>query len=74
MLAIDDGEFYLVTIGGTQRLFAAEADAIDHLRSSDLDPEAADVSVVHVTVDGEDWQIRELPWQRIALQLLGGDA
>jgi len=72
-IALSGNEFHLVTVNGERTVYEAEADAIDHLRGRDIDPDTEDVNLVAVTVTGGDWKIRELPWQRIALQLLGGD-
>lgn len=72
-ISITDGTFFLVTVAGQKTIYGTEGDAINHLRTGDVTPETDDVSVVRVTVEGEDWEIKELAWQRIALELLGGE-
>lgn len=71
-IGLSDDTFHLVTVDGRRTLFETEEQAIEHLQNQQLDPDESDVAVVAVTVNDGDWQIRELPWQRIALQLLGG--
>lgn len=73
-LTLDNGEFYLVELNGEQTLHTSRGDAIDHLKGSagQLDPEGEDIEIVEVTVSGEDWQIKQLAWQKIALELLNG--
>lgn len=73
-LAINGGTFYLATIRDAQTLHANREDAINQLRSADgLDTETDNVSIVEVSVTDGDWQIAELPWQNIALELLRGE-
>lgn len=74
-MRVSDDAFHLVTAGGERHVYDDEDEAISHLRQNtgDVDAEADDVSVVEVTVDGEDWTIKELPWQQIALRLLQED-
>jgi hypothetical protein len=67
--------FHVVDVAGERHIYDSEDDAIDHLRenTNDVDPEGDDVSVVQVSIEGEDWTITELPWQQIALRLLQED-
>lgn len=70
---IDNGEFYLVRIPDSKTLHKTEQEAISHLKSNvdNVDPESDDISIVRVSVEGEDWAIAEMSWQNIALQLMG---
>lgn len=74
-MKIQNETFYVVQTPANDHILSTEAEAIDHLRSNgaNLDPETDELSVAEVSFSGEDWTIKELPWQRIALQLLGED-
>lgn len=74
-LEIDDGQFYLAQIDGNDTIHNTRDGAINHLKegAGNIDPENSDLSIVEVSFDGDDWQIKELPWQKIALRLLGGN-
>jgi hypothetical protein len=69
---IDDSEFHVVQSADGDFFVQSETDAVDLLRSDEIevDDEGDEVSVVRVSYDGEDWTITSLPWQRIALKLL----
>jgi len=74
-LEVEDGTFFMVELPTGRTLHQTEEGAISHLQDSadDVDPESDDVSVVRVSVEGEDWTIAEMSWQNIALRLMGGD-
>ena len=69
---IDDSEFHVVQSADGDFFIQSETDAVDLLRSDDIevDDEGDEVSVVRISYDGEDWTITSLQWQRIALKLL----
>lgn len=71
-LEVLDDTFYMVQHSGEQTIHQTEDEAINHLReqADDVDPENEEVSVVRISVDGEDWTIAEMSWQNIALQLM----
>lgn len=73
---ISDGEFFMTRLPSGDSIHNERSDAIDALRenANGVDPENDDVSVVEVTVDGDDWQIREISGMQIAMELLGGGA
>jgi hypothetical protein len=76
MTRITDDTFYTARIATETTVHDERTDAISHLRENadGIDPDGDDVSIVEVSIDGDDWQIKELPWQQIALELLqGGD-
>lgn len=72
-MEINNGEFYLVKIPRKKTLHKTEEGAISHLKSNvdNVNPESDDVSIVKVSIEGEDWAIAEMSWQNIALQLMG---
>lgn len=71
-MQVKNQQFYVVQTADESHVLSSESDAIDHLKQngSAIDPESDDVSVAEVSFAGEDWTIKELPWQQIALQLL----
>lgn len=74
-LQISENQFYLVMLPSGKTLHDNEKEAIEYLKDNagDVDPEDDEVSVVNVTVEGEDWTIAEMSWQAIALELMGGN-
>lgn len=73
-LEVRDDTFYVVQLPDGKTLHNTEQEAITHLKGNadDVDPESDDVSVVRVSVEGEDWTIAEMSWQTIALQMMEG--
>lgn len=73
-LEINDGTFYMVQLPASETIHEKEDDAIDYLKkhAGDVDPQSNEVSIVKISVEGEDWSIAEMSWQTIALQLMGG--
>jgi len=73
-MKIDNKTFYVVQTPADDHLLETEDDAIATLKdhSDDIDPENDDVTVAEVNYSDSDWEIKELPWQTIALQLLQG--
>lgn len=73
-LSIEDGTFFYVRERERETLFETRDAAIGALQTIDADDLDEDaISVVKVDVDGMDWSIQQLSWERIALELLRGD-
>lgn len=74
-MQVQNERFYVVQTPDNDHVLASEDEAIAHLKQNGdgIDPETEDVSVAEVAYGGDDWTIKELPWQRIALQLLQED-
>lgn len=74
-LELTDSTFHMVRLPEGETIHQQEADAINYLEQNadDIDPQSEEVSVVKVTVEGEDWTIAEMSWQTIALQLMGDE-
>jgi hypothetical protein len=73
-LKVKNDTFYVLVIGDEKRIYDSESDAITSLKSlvanrGDVDPE--NLSVLEVRM-GEKWEIKAIPWSKIALQLLKG--
>jgi uncharacterized protein YbjQ (UPF0145 family) len=71
---VSDSKFFMVRLPSSESVHDEREDALAHLRENadGLNGDADAVSVVEVSVEGDDWQIKELAWQSIALELLGG--
>ncbi|EMA47948.1 hypothetical protein [Halococcus saccharolyticus] len=71
---VSNSEFFMVQLPSGESIHDTRDEALAHLRenANGLSGEAEDVSVVNVSIEGNDWQIKELAWQQIALELLGG--
>jgi len=70
-LTISDSTFYVLDSGGGHRIFAERSTAIQHLQDEvDINTEDPEVGIAEVTVNGDDWRIKELPWRTVALQLM----
>lgn len=74
-IEITEDTFFLVQLPGSKTLHEEETEAIEYLqeRAEGLEPESDEISVIRVSVDGEDWTIAELSWQNIALRLMGSE-
>jgi hypothetical protein len=73
-LKVKNDTFYVLVIGDEKRIYDSESEAITSLKSlvanrEDIDPE--NLSVLEVRM-GEKWEIKTIPWSKIALQLLKG--
>lgn len=68
---VSDGQFYHLTINGSESVFATQEEAVEYLRErkDNIDLEDPDVGLVTVET-GQEWAIESVPWQTIALQLL----
>lgn len=73
-IEITDGQFYFAEVDAAETIHTTRQSAIGHLKqeADNLDPDNTDVRIVEVRVSGDDWAIKELPWQKIALELLNG--
>lgn len=74
-LEITDGEFFLLRTAEMDLVHDTRREAIENLKeyaTPQFDASDAEISVVEVSIDGGDWTIAEIPWQEIALELLGG--
>jgi hypothetical protein len=73
-MIVNNETFFVVQTPEDDYIVGSEDEAIDQLKdnSDDIDPETDDVTVAQVNYSGNDWEIKELPWQTIALQLLQG--
>ena len=73
-LEIENNRFYVLEIGDRKWIFKTEKEAIEALKekakSEDVDPEK--INVLEVDLSKEKWEVRGIPWSKIALQLIKG--
>lgn len=67
--------FYVLEAGGEKWIYDTEDNAIETLKSlvskgKGLNPE--DVSILEVNTAGEKWEIKSVPWSKIAIGLIKG--
>lgn len=73
-MKIENEKFYLLTLGDSKEIYPTEADAIAELKATlqgHDDVDESKVSLVEANVSG-DWKITQVPWSRIAMELLRG--
>jgi hypothetical protein len=73
-LKVKGDTFYVLEVGDDRRIYDTESAAIASLKTlamgkENINPE--DVHILEVKV-GEKWQIRAIPWSKIALELIKG--
>ena len=72
-LKIKNDVFYVLEAGKEKRLYDMERDAIDSLKTlasenKDLNPE--NVNIIEVNIKGEKWEMKTMPWSKIAIELI----
>ena len=75
-MEIKNNVFYLLEAGKEKRLYDTESNAIQALKllaskNKDIDPES--MSLVEVNTSGAKWEIKSVPWSRIAVGLMRGE-
>jgi len=76
-MKIKDDKFFVLEIGEDKWVYDTESTAINSMKeliskSADLNPE--NVSILEVNTKEKKWEIKELPWARIAIALIKGEA
>ena len=69
-MRIENDSMFVTTVDEDKSVHNTQEGAIDVLKEED-GVESSDVSIVEVKMGEDDWTIAELPWQNVALQLLG---
>lgn len=67
--------FYMLDGGNEKRIFDTDKEAIESLKrmaseNKSLDPEK--LSIFEVNTKGEKWSISQVPWSKIAMELIKG--
>ena len=74
-MKIESNKFYILEAGKEKWIYDTERSATQSLKKRvsenvDLNPE--DVSIIEVNLTGEKWKIKEVPWSKIAIELIRG--
>ncbi|MGD9131250.1 MAG: hypothetical protein PVH73_06715 [Candidatus Bathyarchaeota archaeon] len=74
-LEVKDDTFYLLDTGKEKRIYDTENEAVTSLQKTvssqaNLNPET--VTIWKVNTSGEKWEIKSVPWSRIAIELMKG--
>ncbi len=70
-MKINDSTFYVVDTGDDKHVLQSEEDAVQQMKTTAgqvEDPEQ--VSIFEVDIAGEEWAITQVPWSKIALQMM----
>ncbi|RLI32825.1 hypothetical protein DRO56_02920 [Candidatus Bathyarchaeota archaeon] len=75
-IKIDGDKFYVLAAGNEKWIYRSERDAIVSLREmlvkkKELGEE--DISILEINIKGEKWQIKQIPWSKIAIALIRGE-
>lgn len=74
-MKVKNNVFYLLDAGGEKWVYDAESEAVKALKTlvstkKTLDPER--VSILEINTIGEKWEIKSVPWSKIAIELMKG--
>ena len=74
-MKVKNDRFYLLDAIDEKWIYDSEDGAIDALKAlvsknKELNPE--DVNIFEVNTAGENWEIKSVPWSRIAIGLMRG--
>lgn len=66
--------FYLLDAGSEKRIYDDEGDSVEALRTivSQDEIEAESVKILEINTSAEKWEVKAVPWSRIAKWLLKG--
>ena len=74
-LKIKNDIFYVLEAGNEKRIFDMEKDAAESLKGlvvGNKDLNTDNLSVIEVNVNGEKWEMKTIPWSKIAIELIRG--
>jgi len=75
-IKIENNRFYILEAGEEKWIYASEEDAIKSLKkllSENKDLNQENVGVLEVDTAKEEWQIKQIPWSKIAIGLIRGE-
>jgi hypothetical protein len=72
-MKVKNNKFYLLEMGEEKWLYDSESDAIEALKRlvserEEVNPE--DISILEVDTTEEKWEIKSIPWSKIAIGLM----
>jgi hypothetical protein len=75
-MKVKNSVFYLLDAGDEKWIYDTESDAIGALKklvSGGKEIDHENLSILEVNTEGEHWQIKALPWSKIAIGLMRGE-
>jgi len=72
-LEIKNDTFFVLETSGTKSIFDSEAEAVGKLKTvvaKNPNLNVEQVSIIKVNVKGEKWEMAEIPWSKIAMELM----
>jgi len=74
-MKVENNRFYLLDATDEKWIYDSEEGAIEALRalvSKDKEKNPEEFSIFEVNTAGEKWEIKSVPWSRIAIGLMRG--
>jgi len=75
-MKIEDGKFYVLEAGNEKWIYSLENEAINSLKemlSENKSLDEKNISILEVDTREENWQVKQIPWSKIALKLIRGE-
>ena len=71
-MRVTDDTVYVFTLEENKQIFNSEDSAIEELseNTEEINDDGDNVSIVEVSIGEDNWEIAEVPWQKIAFKLL----
>jgi hypothetical protein len=73
---IEKNKFYILEAGNDKWIYSSEKDAINSLKeklSNNKDLNQDNVNILEVDTKEEKWQIKQMSWSKIAVELIRGE-
>jgi len=75
-MKIEDGKFYVLEAESEKWIYSLENEAINSLKEMLFKNKGLDeknISILEVNTREEKWQVKQIPWSKIALKLIRGE-
>jgi len=75
-IKIEKNKFYILEAGNDKWIYSSEKDAINSLKeklSENKDLNQDNVNILEVDTKEEKWQIKQMSWSKIAVELIRGE-
>ncbi len=71
MIEIKDGKFYILDSENGKWIFVTEDEAIKKLKDTAKKSDPEKTRVIEVDISDDEWSIKQVPWSKIAMKLIG---
>jgi len=75
-MKIENNKFYILEAENEKWIYSSENDAVNSLKrllSENEELSEKNVNILEVDTKEEKWQIRQMSWSKIAMQLIRGE-